>query len=538
MGYRFIYPPFSGGGAGARLLVFLAFLLAPFLAPAVWAAGVPTISGPITGGQKPAFGVPKYIHDYGYVAEEYYLSGSAVTYAPTDPGITALDNTGKWSIRSMHNPTPYKTRLLVIRPKDPAKFNGTVWVEWLNVSATFDLTPALSYGERELLRNGYIYVGVDAQSVGVNAKPFGLKAYAPDRYSKLNVPTDDKFSYGIFAQAGQAIKALAEHPHGVNPFAGYDIEHILASGESQSAGRMVTYIDAVHPIVHDGYEGFFVHSRGAAAKLNNQVTHSNAVKIRSDLSDPVMVVQTETDVVGFEPGVGSVSSRQPDSPIFRLWELAGTSHLDAKAEQDLKNVTARYLPEYPNPICKFPTNNAPERYFIDAAMYSFNRWVAQGIAPPHAPFTEVLNDHYVRDGFGNVIGGLRLPQLQVPVATYTGKGNKPAPEDGATGAFCVLFGTVKPFDQATVNELYPTHGDYVQQIKTSVAALEQKGFLRPYDAKEAIRTAENSDIGGRGSSHGGGCAMVSGQPFDPGFPVLLGLAVLVLVVRYRKAGGR
>ncbi len=37
-------------------------------------------------------------------------------------------------------------------------------------------------------------------------------------------------------------------------------KQIIAIGESQSAGRLVTYIDAVHPLV-DVYDGFLVHSR-------------------------------------------------------------------------------------------------------------------------------------------------------------------------------------------------------------------------------------------------------------------------------------
>ena len=34
---------------------------------------------------------------------------------------------------------PYRTRMIVRRPADPADFNGTVVVEWQNVKAQFDL---------------------------------------------------------------------------------------------------------------------------------------------------------------------------------------------------------------------------------------------------------------------------------------------------------------------------------------------------------------------------------------------------------------
>src|SRR5699024_2576966 len=192
-----------------------AFFFLSFSGVSSAANGSPEISGPITGGEKPAFGVlSDVIHSYGYEAKEYYLSGSDVSYEPTDSSVTSLPSSGMWSLKARNDPTPYRTRMLVVRPKDPKKFNGTVYVEWINVTGGFDKTVALSYGRRELLREGYIYVGVDAQSAGVNTPNTGLKAYAPKRYKKLNVPTDDKFSYDIFAQAGRAIQELENNPHG------------------------------------------------------------------------------------------------------------------------------------------------------------------------------------------------------------------------------------------------------------------------------------------------------------------------------------
>ena len=68
----------------------------------------------------------------------------------------------------------------------------------------------------------------------------------------------DSYSYDIFSQAGQAIRAnSAQILGGLTP------NELIAAGESQSAGRLVTYIDAVQPLAHV-YDGFLVHSRGAA----------------------------------------------------------------------------------------------------------------------------------------------------------------------------------------------------------------------------------------------------------------------------------
>lgn len=105
--------------------------------------------------------------------------------------------------------------MLVRKPADPSKFNGIVIVEWLNVTAGVDLAPDYGYAREELLRDGFIWVGVSAQSVSVNGgfpPGFGLKSYDPVRYGPLVHP-GDSYCYDIYSQAAQAIR----HPMGVNP---------------------------------------------------------------------------------------------------------------------------------------------------------------------------------------------------------------------------------------------------------------------------------------------------------------------------------
>ncbi len=102
---------------------------------------------------------------------------------------------------------------------------------------------------------------------------------------------------------------------------------MIAVGESQSAGRLVTYIDAVHPLV-DVYDGFLVHSRGAGGAPLSQAPQPSVpvpspTPIRDDLGVPVLVFQTETDVF-----FSNLDARQPDTDTYRLWEVAGTAHFD------------------------------------------------------------------------------------------------------------------------------------------------------------------------------------------------------------------
>ena len=110
---------------------------------------------------------------------------------------------------------PFTTRLVVRRPIDAARFDGTVVVEWLNVSGGLDASPDWTYTHVEIVRSGSAWVGVSAQVVGIDGRDaddpgsfMALKRADPERYGELEHPGDD-FSYDIFRQAGEAIRADA-----------------------------------------------------------------------------------------------------------------------------------------------------------------------------------------------------------------------------------------------------------------------------------------------------------------------------------------
>src|SRR5262249_36603479 len=104
-------------------------------------------------------------------------------------------------------------------------------------------------------------VGVSAQAVGINGgNPAGFapKPWDPTRYGSLVHPGDN-YCYDIFSQAAQAIR----NPSGLSPIpSDYHITGMIADGESQSAGRMVTYVDAIAPLAQ-AFDGYFIHSRRA-----------------------------------------------------------------------------------------------------------------------------------------------------------------------------------------------------------------------------------------------------------------------------------
>src|SRR5205085_10957911 len=172
-----------------------------------------------------------------YVEEEFFITGTARTYdIPRDQMSNGTPSDASH---------PFRTRLVVRRPASAAKFNGTVIVEWTNVSEGFDNEVEWFHSGEHFVRSGYAWVGVSAQNVGVSA----LKRRMADRYSSLDVPDGgtvqaDGLSYDIFTAAGLAVRGKS----GQNVMGGLKADRVIASGHSQSAGRLATYFNSVHPL--------------------------------------------------------------------------------------------------------------------------------------------------------------------------------------------------------------------------------------------------------------------------------------------------
>jgi Alpha/beta hydrolase domain len=434
----------------------------------------PTVTGPVPGERSSLSAVDLAAHDY--VEEEFFIEGTARSYEPSGP----LPVDGRWSVKESST-APYRTRALVRRPKDPAKFKGVVQVEWLNVSGGLDASPNWGLGHRELLRGGFAWVGVSAQGVGVNS----LKSSKPDRYSTLEHP-GDAYSYDIFSQVGEALRRRS----GTNMLGGhrFKVKRLIADGESQSAFRMVTYINAIQPMTRM-FDGFFVHSRfsnAAAVSEGGSSAIPNPTFIRTDGKAPILVLESETDVPRH------VSARQPDNARYRLWEVAGTAHFDEDGLNALTGIPIEEMARTPPLGCAQRINSAPQRYIVDTAIHDLARWASGGRPPPRAPRIEVAEGGtptIVRDQFGNAQGGIRLPQVEVPTATLSG-------EPGGGPGFCSLFGFTRAFDAAQLASLYPNERDYVTKFDEAADRAVERGFVRPADAKEAKEVARRTSVGG------------------------------------------
>ncbi|HZC11631.1 MAG TPA: alpha/beta hydrolase domain-containing protein, partial [Mycobacterium sp.] len=422
----------------------------------------------------------------GYVTEEFFISGTASSYSPTGE----LSPDGRWS-GTPSGTADYTTRIVVLTPVDRTRFNGTVLVEWLNVSGGIDAPALWMMAHREILRAGYAYVAVSAQRVGVEGGAsllgidMSLKSQDPRRYASLRHP-GDAFAYDIFSQIGGLVRnagsVLQELP----------VRHVIAVGESQSAMFLTTYINAVDPLAQS-YDGFVVHSRFAsAAPLDDssifeeeQTSVPQAVRFRDDLRVPLITIITETDLFG---GVryGYYFARQPDNQRLRVWELPGAAHADNYTIQvapidsgsaPLDDIVAAYAPTnmLMGQQLGHCINFAPQHhYVVQAALAALHQWVRTGEPAPTAPpikLREADPPQPILDSNGLAQDGVRTPWVDVPIARTSGLGD----EESIMSA---IFGSGELFDAATLGRLYPGGAkEYLFRFTTALDTAIQSGFI-------------------------------------------------------------
>jgi hypothetical protein len=428
----------------------------------------------------------------GWVEQEFAAAGTAVRY--TAEGDLPTD--GSWELTEGED-ADYRTRIVVRRPEQAEDFNGTVVVEWLNVSGGLDANPDFSFMEAELLRGGYAWVGVSAQHIGIEGGPVavgvsagegvagkGLKVIDPERYGDLSHP-GDAFSYDIYTQIARALRA--DGASGV--LGDLEPERLLAVGESQSGFALTSYANGVQPLARQ-FDGILIHSRGGAAAplgepdagIDIAGTIGGApTTVRTDLDVPVLILQTEGDVVGI---LNYFPARQDDTEMIRLWEVAGAAHADRFLVGPLGDSLG----------CPLPVNDGPQRFVVRRGLRALDAWVRTGEAPPAAERLETTTGAdgapaYLRNDLGIATGGIRTPLVDVPVDVLSGS---PSPN---SSVICILFGSTSPLTSEQLAGMYPSASEYLAAFEQSADAAIEAGFVLEEDREELLDMAQPARIG-------------------------------------------
>lgn len=446
----------------------------PVALPAAMPA--PAIGAPMSATSMP-------LQANGYVEEEHFIHGKANRYRIADPMRDA---------RLIDAGHPYVTRVLVRRPTDLARFNGTVIVEWLNVSLDQDIDFVFGATRELLVREGYAWIGVSVQRNGVEA----LKKWNPARYHTLNVtasnidpangkevdPADpqimavggDVLAWDIFSQVG---KLATRKSSGI--LGGLQAKRLIAAAESQSTLKVSAYYNSIQPL-HQVYDGFLFYDRSGL--------------LRTDVPTKTIAIGTEifTALMGYAP--------QDDTDHQRWWEINGASHFSfdeieryvdpfIKRDAAFRDVESKALSLSELTRSKGPCSpdtlysRVPNGDVMKAALSSLNRWIAGGPVPASAPrFVVDEQNKYVRDANGQILGGIRTAAQDAPMASNAGIGSGPW--------FCGPSGYHVDFTPAQMCERYGSHAAYVARVKAVVSANIRDGVLLPEEAKQTVDAAQ------------------------------------------------
>jgi hypothetical protein len=489
--------------AAAWLVSSAAAVMAPVVMGQDAAVPVPKVTGPIavTADSVPFSGeartiAPIDLKKAGYVEEEFILNGAANVYD------WAAD--GTLSVKT--EKAPYGTRILVRRPANAARFSGNVVVEPFFPARRYDWAMMWGYVHQSLIEHGDAWVGVT-----LPATSGGLKKFNPTRYAGVsfanptptaacpgagkNGPADveDGLRLDMLSQVGAALKGAPA------TMGGLKVEGIFMTTQG---GDLVTYMNAMHshaklangkPV----YDGYLARNPGNVTRLNQCAPAPVAGDPRGGFKKygvPVIAVVAQGEVIASR-GLRRADSDDP-ADRFRLYEVSGVGHIDKAAYSQFPLVADQIAavgatqgtPDWPlNVTCDPPiqlTEQPVLAYVYDAALQNLFQWARKGTPPPKGDRIQIKEDvgefattrTVALDEYGNGLGGVRTPYVDVPVATYF----TVSPGPGTCGE----LGHKVVFEPSRLNSLYPNARAYTTKVSQSVDRLVKDRWLTESDGKK------------------------------------------------------
>ena len=405
----------------------------------------------------------------GFVEEEYIVSGTGRIYAYDTEGEAAVKASG----------VPWVTRVLVRRPADPKAFSGWVFVEPMHpeLGRPFAWRASHDY----FARKGDAWVGITTTRNLIlygDGDPLArLQRSDPERYAWLGFgPNGNEggLNWDVIAAVGQAVKAgKLTGPLRVNK--------TLIGGWSGSGALTLFFANTFHmrQRMPDGgpiFDAVLLGEPGWYPRINAASGDLIAYDARQRpgmLDVPMISVNSSAPIEFGMPFRPRADSDDPKGR-FRAYEVAGADHRGTRE------------PTFTDPKldCGAAASDFPLHRYYSLAVDHLKRWSDTGKAPP--PSQPIAIDRYgyvVTDASGNPVGGIRSPQLEVPVARYY-------QTHAATRIACRGGGRMEPFSPAELRRRYRDKAGYVARVKARTAELVRSDWLLPEDAAAAVAEAE------------------------------------------------
>lgn len=371
---------------------------------------------------------------HGYRRDEYFVSGD------TSLGV-------------------YRTRILIARPQDPAKFSGIVVAEIFQTSVWLQV-------REYLMRSGHGWIMISSRG---NRWLDMLKNASPRRYADLQIPSDETNPEILFQ-----VVSLLKRRDASGPLADLPVRKVILSGYSGDGAGVRQFLEEQHWQARgsDGlpfFDGYLV--AGTAV--------GSAPRPIPDIDAPVVEIMNENEMIrSFERGSGSLAYRRDDGPTYRLYEIPGAGHITTRGESARASVYARACKESPQ-------SDLAMSHIYGAVLHRLVTWIDSGAAPPSVARIAYEADGrtIARDRYGNTRGGLRSIQLDVPTARYVAVSSK-NPEYGGEFARCDMIAHVVPFSRETLEALYGTREEFVRSVERRADELVNAGWYLASDAEE------------------------------------------------------
>lgn len=431
----------------------------------------------------------------------------------------------------------YTADIVLLMPADPSKGNGALLVDVPNRGRVYG--SALYNSPREdPFESGNLGQGTGF----IEERGFSLAEVSWELGKGADLPSfagpDGKPRYveGVgFAIVRDTADFLA---HGwadtvgtANPLRGA-ITHTLGTGKSQSGRFLKTFLlhgfdmanghrvfDGMHIFVSGaGLLPILTSSAGPASSGDAAPSFTDpefrgvhegpftigeivaTVEKRGEVPPRIVMISSTTDFLSLRASLGRTGGGGTDEQAIpanvRMYEIAGASH-----------AVSRHAPN-----CTLPLARLDWVPVSRATLLALDRWVTDNVQPPAnrlMPLEPTQDDDVLkapahlakavvqrpkRDADGNVLGGVRLPDEEVPLGTN-------AAQQEPKSFSCMLLGAFLPFAETkeereaakdsrpSIAERYKSRDDYVNRVRTAARALEADGFLLPDDAAVIIAAA-------------------------------------------------